>query len=82
MVIFHTALHVLKFVQHRKHVDELSQCEKVGLRHKVLPTLSVTEPTHFPTEAIYGSPLKEEREKGHQRSCVGIQIQDIRSKPT
>lgn len=82
MVIFHTALHVLKLVQHGKHVDELPQREKVGLRHEVLPTLGVTESTHFPTETIYRSALKEEREKAHQHSCVGSQNQDIELKLT
>lgn len=31
MVVLNTALHVLQFVQHSKHVDEFAQCEQVGL---------------------------------------------------
>jgi len=57
VIIFDTALHVLKFIQHRKHVDELPQREQIGFRHKVFPPLSVTKTPHFPTEAIYRCPL-------------------------
>lgn len=59
VIIFDAALHVLKFVQHRKHVDELPQREQIGFRHKVLPPLGVTKTPHFPTEAIYCCPLRE-----------------------
>lgn len=58
MVVLNTALHVLQFVQHSKHVDEFAQCEQVGFWHKVLPPLSMTEALHLTAEAFYGFPLQ------------------------
>ena len=57
MVILDAALHVLEFIQHCEHVDELAQREQVGLRHKVLPPLSVAETLHLATEPLNGLPL-------------------------
>lgn len=57
VIVLDAALHVLEFVQHRKHVDEFAQREQVGLRHKVLPPLSVAQTLHLATEALYGFPL-------------------------
>ena len=57
MIILDATLHVLQFIQHRKHVDELAQSEQVSLGHKVLPSLSVAQTLHFTTETLYGFPL-------------------------
>lgn len=58
MVVLNAALHVLQFIQHGKHVDELAQREQVRLRHKVLPPLSVTQAFHLTAKALYGFPLQ------------------------
>lgn len=58
MVILNAALHVLQFIQHGKHVDEFAQREQVGLRHKVLSPLSMTEALHLTAEALYCFPLQ------------------------
>lgn len=57
MIVLNAALHVLQFVQHSKHVDELSQGEQVRLGYKVLPALGVTQAPHLTTETIDRSAL-------------------------
>lgn len=57
VIILNATLHVLQFVQHCKHVNKFAQSEQVGLRHKVLPPLSVAQTLHFTTETLYGFPL-------------------------
>lgn len=65
MVVLDAALHVLQLVQHRKHVYELAQGEQVGLRHKVLPPLSMAQALDLAAEAFYGFSLqREEKGKG------------------
>lgn len=63
MVVLDAALHVLQLVQHRKHVDELAQSEQVGLRHKVLPPLSVAQALDLAAEAFYGFSLQKGKER-------------------
>lgn len=58
MIIFHTALHVLQLIQDSKHVDELAQSEEIGLRHEVLPPLSVAQALHLAAEALDGLALQ------------------------
>jgi hypothetical protein len=58
VVVLDTALHVLEFVEHSKHVDELAQGEEVGFRDKVFPPLSVAETLHLPTETLDGLTLQ------------------------
>lgn len=58
VVVLHAALHVLQFVQHSEHVDELSQGHQVSLGHKVLPALGVAQATDLPTEAVYRCALE------------------------
>ena len=57
VIILDTGLHVLEFIQHSKHVDELPQGEQVSLWHKVLPLLLVTQPLHLGAEHINGLTL-------------------------
>ena len=57
VIILDATLHVLQLVQHSKHVNKFAQSEQVGLRHKVLPPLSMTQTLHFAAEAFYGFPL-------------------------
>ena len=53
MIVFHARLHVLELVQDRKHVDEFSESEQVGLAHKFFLFLWVTKTPHFGAERIY-----------------------------
>jgi len=64
VVVLDAALHVLQLVQHREHVDELAQREQVGLGHKVLPPLGVTQALHLAAEALDGFPLSRLRKSG------------------
>lgn len=52
VVVLDAALHVLEFVKHSKHVDELAQGEEVGFRDKVFPPLSVAQTLHLPAETL------------------------------
>lgn len=52
MVIFDTALHVLQLIQDSKHVDELAQGEEIGLRDKVLSSLSMAQALHLAAEPL------------------------------
>lgn len=72
MVVLDAALHVLQLVQHSKHVDELAQGEQVGLRHKVLPPLSVAQALDLAAEAFYGFSLQRgaKGRDGMKCSCV------------
>lgn len=57
VVVLHAALHVLQFIQHSKHVNELAQCDQVGFRHEVLPSLRMAQAPHLPTESLNGISL-------------------------
>lgn len=74
VIILNATLHVLQLVQHCKHVDKFAQSEQVGLRHKVLPSLSVTQTLHFTTETFYGFPLWKDREIWVIRNCLFARI--------
>lgn len=63
VIVLNATLHVLQFVQHCKHVNKFAQREQVGLRHKVLPSLSVTQTLYFTTETFYGFPLQRQRRR-------------------
>lgn len=63
VIVLNATLHVLQFVQHCKHVNKFAQREQVGLRHKVLPSLSVTQTLYFTTETLYGFPLQRQRRR-------------------
>lgn len=52
MVILNTAFHVLEFIQNSEHVDELAQGKQVCLRHKVFPTLSVTQTLYLTAKTL------------------------------
>lgn len=58
MIIFDAALHVLELIQDSKHVDEFAQSEEIGLRHKVLPPLSVAQALHLAAEPLDGLALQ------------------------
>lgn len=69
VIVLNAALHVLQFVQHCKHVNEFAQSEQVGLGHKVLPSLGMTQTLHFTTETLYGFPLQRQRNQDI-RNCL------------
>lgn len=52
VVILHTALHVLKFIQDCKHIDEFAQGQQVGLGNKIFPSLSMTQSLDLAAEAL------------------------------
>lgn len=58
MIIFDAALHVLQLIQDGEHVDELAQSEEIGLRHEVLPPLSVAQALHLAAEPLDGLALR------------------------
>lgn len=67
VVVLDAAFHVLQLIQHSEHVDELSEGKQVRLRDKVLPALSVTETTDFPTETVNSCALGERKRRGRVR---------------
>lgn len=58
MIVFDATLHVLQLIQDSEHVDELAQSEEIGLRHKVLPPLSVAQALHLAAEPLDGLALR------------------------
>ena len=67
MVIFDTALHVLQLIQDGEHVNELAQCEEIGLGDKVLPPLSVAQALHLAAEPLDSLALEGSRTGSSQQ---------------
>lgn len=77
MVVLHAAFHVLQFIQHSEHVNELSEGKQVRFRDKVLSALSVTEATDLPTETVNSCALEERKGRGGVRLLLFGQSKGI-----
>ena len=65
-VIVDAGLHILERIQSGKHVDQLGEGEKVGLRDEVFTLLWMSKCSNLFTEAIRGIV-----DKSHQLLCLG-----------
>lgn len=59
VVVLDTRLHVLQFVEHCEHVDELAKRQEVSLRNEIFTLLGVTQSLDFQRKGFDGFFLKK-----------------------
>lgn len=59
VVILHTGLHVLEFIQDGEHIDKPSKSEQIGLGDEVLPLLCMAQSLHLSAEPLNGLALNK-----------------------